>query len=182
MPEYYNGVKEEINRTLDKYKTKLLNEIADVFIGKNIEKNELGNNDGVQYLRARNIGISGIKQSDIFVDEKYIRKYAKYILQSGDILLTRCFGQLKYVQVKDSDLPAIASVGLIVIRTVDVPEEYLYSYLTSETGKEIFKKQISLIKKGQTIEFIGINELKKLKIPIFDEKTMIEISKTEDGL
>ncbi len=93
-------------------------------------------------------------------------------MEEGDILLQKQFGYHKIAKVEAADLPAIASSGLFIIRAFNVPENYLYTYLTSETGKEIFDRQLKSIERGATIVSIGLSDLRKIRVPLFDAETM----------
>lgn len=172
MPEYYNGEAKALNDTLDRYETKKLSEIADIILGKSVPSYEL-TTDGIPYLRARDIQNGQIVKPDIFVPEELAPQCAKQLLQEGDILLSKNFGQHKIARVTTDVLPAIASNGFFIIRAFGVPEDYLYQYLTSQTGKAIFDKQLASIEKGAVVVSIGLSDLKELKVPLFDEQTMV---------
>ena len=64
-------------------------------------------------------------------------------------------------------------------------ERYLYKYLTSKTGNEVFNKQINRIQKGLTIPSIALSDLTHVLVPIYDEETtrniesMDRLGKTE---
>lgn len=171
MPEYYNGELNAVNAKLDKYETKKLQDIADIINGKNAGRDHL-NDVGIPYLRGRNIQEGKIVNVDTFVKMEVAEEYAKQLLEEGDILLQKQFGYHKIAQITADDLPAIASSGLFIIRAYGVPGAYLFQYLTSETGKEIFDKQLRSIEKGATIVSISIKDLRDLRVPIFDEQTM----------
>lgn len=171
MPEYYNGELNSVNATLDKYETKTLQDIADIINGKNAGREHLSD-VGIPYLRGRNIQDGKIVNINDFIKKEVAEEYAKQLLEEGDILLQKQFGYHKIAQVAADDLPAIASRGLFIIRAYGVPKSYLFQYLTSETGKEIFDKQLTSIEKGATIVSIGLKDLRDLRVPIFDEQTM----------
>lgn len=178
MPEYYNDEKKKINTELDKYNTKALKEIADVSIGKSVSRDDFGDN-GIPYLRARNLCQGKIVNVDAFVKEKEARKYAKQLLQEGDLLLSKNFGEHRVVQVGIDDIPAIISNGLFLIRPYGVPDSYLYKYFSSDTGKKILDKQLESIEKGSTIISINLKDLRELRIPLFNVQTMINLSQVE---
>lgn len=175
MPEFYNDELKKINSELDKYETKTLKEIADISIGKSVSRDDFGN-EGIPYLRARNLHQGKIINVDIYVKEEEAGKYAKQLLQEGDLLLSKNFGEHRVVQVGLDDIPAIASNGLFMIRAYGVPESYLYQYFSSDTGKKILDKQLESIEKGSTIISINLRDLKELRVPIFDDQTMISLS------
>lgn len=184
MPEFYNGEMNEVNIQLDKYETKELQDIAEIINGKNARP-ELLSDTGIPYLRGRNIQGGKIVDVDTFVIPDAVEEFSKVLLEEGDILLQKQFGYHKIARVEATDLPAIASSGLFIIRAFDVPENYLFTYLTSETGKAIFDKQLKSIERGATIVSIGLADLKKVKVPLFDAATMdsfanIETAKIQD--
>ena len=179
MPEKYNGELERLNETLDRYETKTLKEIAEIILGKNVRSSELSET-GISYLRQRDLKNGVIVKPSKFVMEDSAEKYANQLLQEGDILLTRHFAQHKVARVTSDDLPAIASDSLYIIRVFGVPDEYLYEYFTSNTGKAILEKQLSSIEKGTVTATINMRDLKELRVPIFDEVTMLSLSKIED--
>ena len=179
MPEHYNGERERIDVALDKYETKTLKEIADIILGKNVSRLELGE-EGIPYLRQRDIQNGAIIKPSTYVMESAAEKYAKQLLQEGDILLTKNFGQHKVARVTSDNLPAIASNSLFIIRAFGVPEGYLYEYFTSNTGKAILDQQLSSIERGAAVVTINMADLKELRVPIFDEATMLSFSQIEN--
>jgi|GEM_PF-1741032 len=180
MPEFYNGEIIEINTTLDKYETKELQDIAEIISGKNARPEQLGDN-GIPYLRGRNLQGGKIVAVNTFVNPDAVEEFSKVLLEEGDILLQKQFGYHKIARVDTTDLPAIASSGLFIIRAFDVPENYLFTYLTSETGKAIFDKQLKNIERGATVVSIGLSDLKKVRVPLFDTITMDIFANIEEA-
>ncbi len=173
-PEYYNGDDKIIEERLSGAQTKTLGEIAEIIAGRSV-KNELFSDSGIPYIRGRDLQNGRIQKPERHINSNDASKYSKCLLQEGDILLTKNFGQNKLAFVSEDDLPAIASNGLIIIRAYDIPEKYLYDYFTSKTGNEIFNMQLSRITKGATIPNIAPRDLKELIVPIFDSDTIQEI-------
>lgn len=184
MPEYYNGDLQEIESHLSDSEAKELGVIATIIAGKGAKQEDFSES-GIPYLRARDIQDSRIISPDKYIGVENINKFSKQLVQEGDILLTKNFGQNKLALVTENDIPAIASNGLFVIRPYDVTERYLYKYLTSKTGNEVFNKQIKRIQKGVTIPSIALSDLVHVLVPVYDEETMHNIesmdrlSKTE---
>jgi len=175
MPEFYNGESKKIDGVLDKYETKTLEEIAELFIGKSVPRNELGGKEGeFSYLRAQNLIDGKIVPSE-YIKSEFVEKYAMQTLFPGDILVSKNFGEKRIARVEESDCPAIASNALIVIRALEIPEDYLYNYFCSRAGKILFKKQLETIETGATIKTINLRDIKELRIPIFDNVTMFEM-------
>ena len=179
MPEFYNEVLNQINEKIEKYAPKELQEIAEIILGRNVERADF-EKEGIPYLRVRNVQNGKICNLDSYVRSDCAVKYAKQLLQEGDLLLSKNFGQYKVARVNEEDLPAIASNGFFIIRAYGVPEDYLYQYFTSKTGKAILEKQLSSIEQGTVITSISKKDLMKLKVPIFDKATMIDIGNIEE--
>ena len=179
MPEYYNGDKQRIDESLEKYETKPLKDIADIILGKSGSRDDFGE-EGIPYLRVRNIKQGVICEPDSYIVETAGKKYAKQLVQEGDILLSKNFGQHKVAKVTIDNVPAIVSNGLFIIRSFGVPEDYLFQYFTSETGKAILDKQLTSIEHGVTVASINKADLEELKVPIFDKSTMIELSHPDE--
>src|SRR5690606_4565745 len=136
---------------------------------------ELGGNEGeFSYLRARNL-IGGRIVPSEYVRSEFVEKYARQILFPGDILVSKYFGEKRIAKVQESDCPAIASNAFIVIRALEIPEDYLYNYLCSRAGKIIFQSQLEMIETGTTVRSINLKNIKELRIPIFDNVTMFEM-------
>lgn len=172
-PEYYNGDDKAIEESFKGSQTKPLGEIAELIIGKAAKKEQFSDN-GISYLRGRDLQNGKIMKPELYINADELSSFANCILQEGDILLTKNFGQNKLAFVTENDLPAIASNGLIIIRAYDVSEKYLYSYFTSQTGNEVFNKQLFRIQRG-LIPNITISDLKEVIIPILDSDTIEEM-------
>ena len=185
LPEYYNDANRVIEKNLKEDQLKDLEEVAEVITPKGVRSYEY-KSEGIPYLRARDIKEGRILKPEVYVDPKDAPKYSRNLLQEGDILLTKHFGQNKLALVTEEDLPAMASNMLFIIRPFEVSEKYLYKYLTSKTGKEVFDKQLKRIQKGVYVPSVTSTDLKKVKIPIFDDYTMqvfgsLEIITKEDS-
>lgn len=177
-PKYYqqNDIVEEV---LSKGSIKHLEEVAEIINCKSAKPYQLGNN-GIPYLRARCLQNGNIVRDNAFVLNSELPDFSKQILQSGDILLSKFFGQYKLAQVKDSDLPAIASNALFIIRPFDIGEKYLYRYLSSKTGNTVFRKQLEKVEHGITVSSITKKDLMKIEIPMFDDDLMDSLEDSDN--
>ncbi len=174
LPEFYNGDDKIIEKSFEGSQTKKLEEIAEIISGKGAKRDDFSA-DGIPYMRARDIQDGQIIQPDVFIDEEKVSAFSRQLIQEGDILLTKFFGQNKLALVTEVDIPAIASNGLFIIRPFDISEGYLFNYLTSKTGNEIFNKQLNRVQKGVTIPSITLADLKKIVVPIFEQDVMHSI-------
>lgn len=177
-PEFYNGTDKEIDEALNGYETKSLEDVAEVINGKSAKPYQLGD-EGIPYLRARCIQDGKIIKDDAFVMKEYIVDFSKQLLQAGDILLTKFFGQYKLAQVTEEDLPAVASNAMFIIRPFGVSEGYLFKYLISNTGNKVFRQQLERVQHGVTVASVSLKDLKKLKVPVYDAQLMLDIENLE---
>ena len=90
MPEFYNEELKQINEKLDKYDTAELQDIAEIILGKNVERLDFAEK-GISYIRVRNVKNGKICNLDSFVCSQCAEKYAKQLLQEGDVLLSKNF-------------------------------------------------------------------------------------------
>ncbi len=171
MPEHYNSEITELNAVLDEQETKILDDIAEIISGASIPSTSWCE-EGIPYVRGRDIQNGQLKKSEVFVPFDSANQYSKKLLQEGDILLSKNYGQHKVALVSNNDLPAIASNGLFIIRPYGVPDGFLYRYLTSETGKKRFDKQLKSIEKGVTVSSINLKDLSQIRVPVFKESDM----------
>lgn len=170
-----------INEELNKFESRRLADIADVAAGMHISKEDYCDS-GISVIRSADIQNGQIIKSNLYVPESNAEKYADQLLQEGDILLTRIGGRHEFAQVTEDDIPAVATENLFIIRPYGVTDNYLFCYLTSETGKAIFNKQLSDIEDtGNTLITICRKELENLMIPIFSDEIMYALSNTRNA-
>ena len=182
MPDYYSGEKEQAEAALDKISGKgfvRLEDVADIILGKSAQQDDFGER-GFFYIRPRDIQGDEIINPDIYVKEATAEKYAKQLLQEGDILVSKNFGQRKIAMVGLDNLPAMASSGLFIVRPSGISEKYLFQYLSSNTGRKIFDKQLNCIERGVYIRSINLKDFKDIKVPVFDEQTMMDFLRIEE--
>lgn len=150
---------------------KELGVIAEIIAGKSARSEERCKK-GIHYLRAIDLKDGKISKTDVCINPKDAKKFARQLLQSGDILITKNYRQNKIAIVTEKDIPAIASDSLYVIRPVQVSEKYLHKYLTSQTGNEAFYAQISKIQRSTTVLTVTLADLNHVQIPVYDDETM----------
>ena len=166
-PENYNDKSSAIKQIFSKYETRKLGEIAEIINGAKTYRSFLVDN-GIPYLKSGCIKNGKIVPDGVCVNEADCEKFAKQLLQEGDILVTKYFGQNKIAFVTEDDLPAIASDQLAIIRPHSVSDFNLYKYLSSESGKVIFGQQLTAASVGSTISSLNISSLRELEIPLLD--------------
>ena len=186
LPDYYSDEHKEITSALLNTNTKKLEEIAEIIPGKSARSYDY-RDTGIPYLRARDIQKGEIITASVFLPPEMASDFSKQLLQEGDILLTKHFGQRKLALVREENLPAIASEALYILRPFGISEGYLYRYLTSKTGQIVFNAQLKRVEKGAIVSSISLSDLKTIPVPIYDNETMHEIERmdcytVEEGL
>lgn len=166
-PENYNEKASAVKQIFSNYKTKKLSEIAEIINGARATKSDLVYS-GIPYLKSGCLRNGKIVPDGVCVKETDCERFAKQLLQEGDILVTKYFGQNKIVFVTEDDLPAIASDQLAIIRPHSVSDFNLYKYLSSNAGKAIFGQQLTSVSTGSTIKCLNLASLKEIEIPILD--------------
>lgn len=166
-PEYQVAQSSSFYRELDSFQTSLLSEVAEIIKGKPIQTGNLKEEGDFLYLKPLHIQKDGLKTETAL---KYVskgdltEKDYRCILQSGDIVISTIFNDLKMYVYQSGDVPAIASTNLAIIRSSK--QDYILSYLQTDEGKRIFKVQAGDLRKGVTIPHISIKDLANIKIPI----------------
>ena len=186
LPEYYNEDQSIIDAALHNTQTKRLEELAEIIPGKSARSYDY-RDSGIPYLRARDIQKGVIVTASVCLEPAMATEFSRQLLQEGDILLTKHFGQRKLALVSEENLPAIASEALFIIRPFGISERYLYRYLISKTGNAVFNAQLKRIERGTTVASIALSDLKRIQVPVYDEDTMLDYEQMdqltgEDGL
>lgn len=154
-------------KELDGFQTKELQELADIVKGEMIKSDLLQDKGDFLYLKPVHIGKDGFypgKSPKYVSNEVLNEKYVNCILQPGDIVISTVFSDLKMYVYKAGDVKAIASNNVVLIRSVD--SDYILSYLQTEDGRRIFQTQANQFKRGGSIPYLSIPDLKSIRIPI----------------
>lgn len=186
LPEYYSEDQSIIDAALQNTQTKCLEELAEIIPGKSARSYDY-RETGIPYLRARDIQKGVIVSASVCLEPTMAEEFSRQLIQEGDILLTKHFGQRKIALVSEDNLPAIASEALYIIRPFGISERYLYRYLTSKTGNAVFNAQLKRIERGAVVASIALSDLKKIQVPVYDDETMLDYEQMdgltgEDGL
>lgn len=177
LPEHYNKENKKIYNFIENFNPQKLEEIADIIPGRSPARWETNEIEGIPLLSIGSIKNGEIVKCTKFVNENAVSNYSRQLLEEGDILISRTFGQNKICVVKEKDLPAIASGFLIIVRPLNITDINLYDYLSSNAGELIFKKQLTNIATGSTIPNISISSLKNIKIPTVNKKNVDSFEK-----
>lgn len=166
-PGFHLSKESSFYRELDSFQTKELQELAQIIKGKFIPADTLQQVGDYLYLKPVHIQKDhlNLEYALKYVDKECINDQDyKYILQSGDIVISTIFNDLKMYVYQAGDVPAVASNNLAIIRSSR--QDYILSYLRTDQGKRIFKTQADDLRKGVTIPHISIKDLATIKIPI----------------
>lgn len=154
-------------KELENFQTKELQDLAEIVKGKMIPPETLQQQGDYLYLKPVHIQKNGLNFDSAlkYVSEENLsEKDFRYILQSGDIVISTIFNDLKMYVYQAGNVPAIASNNLAIIRSSK--QDYILSYLQTDEGKRIFKTQAEDLRKGVTIPHLSIKDLASIKIPI----------------
>lgn len=182
MPENYSYEKTSLSSFIDSFNPKKLEDIAEIIPGANpIWSDFSEDGTGIPLLSSGSIKNGKIVKCTRFIKEENYKNFSRQLLQSGDILLTKLFGQNKICIVEDEMLPAIASNFLYIIRPLGISDFNIYEYLSNNAGKLLFSKQLDEVSTKGAIQSVSLSSLRQLKIPQIrkDEMSLFEIKYNE---
>lgn len=166
-PEYHLSKESSFYKELDSFQTKELQDLAEIIKGKMIPADTLNELGDFLYLKPVHIQKEVLKTKSAL---KYVSKQDltekdyRYILQPGDIVISTIFIDLKMYVYQTGDAPAFASNNLAIIRSSK--QDYILSYLQTDEGKRIFKRQAEDLQIGVIAPYLSIKDLASIKIPI----------------
>lgn len=141
-----------------------LGDVATVFRGKVVRKQDMDNKDGnIRVINISNIGNYDIDYSSLESFKEEQRKVANYILQDGDLLIPARGTAIRVAVFKEQSYPCIASSNVIVIRAKnkELNPVYLKVFFDSSLGRKI----LMLHQQGTYIMNISYKELNNVEIP-----------------
>jgi SAM-dependent methyltransferase len=165
--DYYINLDKDFYKELDGFKTRPLNEIAEIIKGAYFKPEEYTSKDNYVFLNPVHIknGVLNIERATKFVNQSSLSdRQKKCVLKPGDIIISTIFNDLKMYVYKQEDPPAIISNNLAIIRSSE--DDYIISYLQTIEGKRIFSEQASAKLIGSVIPHLNIKDLGNIKIPI----------------
>ncbi|UPM54522.1 N-6 DNA methylase [Gottfriedia acidiceleris] len=167
LAEDKSEIKKYNESTVPKVK---LNEIAEVFRGKSIMKNDLKPGD-IFILNISNIEDGQILHETMETINEEERKVKRYELIENDLVIT-CRGTVNKVAVfKEINKTVIASANVIVIRFKEkVASEYVKIFLESPVGTELVKT----FQRGTTVMNINPKDISEMEIPMVDYHRQLE--------
>lgn len=166
-PEFHLSMENSFYKEPESFHTKELQDLAEIIKGKMIPADKLQLQGDYLYLKPIHIQKDRLNLNNRL---EYIPKHAlresdyRYILQSGDIVISTILNDLKMYIYQTFDVPAIASTNIVIIRSSN--QDYILSYLQTDEGKRIFKTQAEDLRQGAIIPHLSIKDLAGIKIPI----------------
>lgn len=151
-----------------------LSDIADLFKGVHIKKEDRVDSSDWYYLLGRDIKENSLKTPTTCIKNDIAEKYIQKLIMPGDIVLFTHFDTPKIAVVKPDFPNTIASNMITVLRPKKVHSKYLYRFLSSNTGKEIMMKQLSRISKGSVIKYVNLKDLSNLEIPLLKNEDLVD--------
>lgn len=140
-PSYYQPKFIELERAIKetKYNTKSLNEVVEFISGYAFKSGDYINK-GIPLLRIQNITDWGISfDSDIFLPNEYLEKYKRFKLLDRDILISMTgakegAGSVGKIAINNKKGGGLVNqrVGILRIKSNEVNDYYLYSYLKTK--------------------------------------------------
>ncbi len=163
---YFHPKHDELKQYLSDSNTKTIDELASVIAPPIITSEMLTSKGKYIVLRPKDFDDNGIH---ISVDSKYLsgdltERESRAVLQPGDIIVGLRFNNKNLYTYTEKDPPAILGNGSVILRSRS--GEYIKTYLSTEQGKEIVRKQADMKAVGSIMPTLPISRLRMVQIPI----------------
>ena len=153
-------------------KKMLLHQAADTFRGKSIQAKTKSGNIGI--INLSDLTDNGIDYSHLDRITEEERKVSRYILKTGDVLITARGTLLKIAIFEEQDMICIPTSNIIVIRPHDfLNSTYLKLFLESSAGK----KMLDGLCRGDFIINLNYEDLGFLEIPVLPREEQDKITR-----
>ena len=156
----------EIEEKLKGLNVKRLCEIAEVRRGLSLRTEQKNKKGKYLIFSFRNVKEGALvhTERDNFVDDLKVSNFQTSILQEGDIVVNLLFDQRKQYIYRKGDMPAVVTYNYGIIRSRE--NQYIKTYLSSESGQELFGKQTERRTRGTAITHLNLQDLADIRIPI----------------
>lgn len=175
LPNYHNPTYSVlIKKTKRKQITydKLFNLCHDVYTPPRTSRIYVDKIYGTAFLSGTNI-TQIIPQNVKYISNYETKKLSKYIVNEGDIVITRV-GTMGIVRFIGKDLDKLAvsdNINIIKVDKSKIDPEYIFAILSSKIGQENVKK----VSKGSVQNFNTPTDIKNLDIPILPDPEYSQI-------
>lgn len=165
---FHDPIKQKYIEQLNERETKRIGDLVEIYLGVAFTQKERKSIGKYKLLSPRNIinGIIDQSSRDYFIDKNDFNKNEKTaILKNGDILFSRNMSSKVsiYIHSLDDD-KYIANQHIIILRGKNA--QYVATYLNTDSGINLFNKQIERYARGQSIRVVSIADLANIQIPI----------------
>ena len=170
--EFFQPKYDEIISILSKFDCRPLIRIADIM--KSIEPGSAAYQDeGVPFYRVSDISKEGLKDPDIFLDEK--KYYTEDLSFKKDMILLSKDGSIGIAYKVEKDMKALSSGALLhlTVKAKDVIPDYLTLVLNSM----VVQLQAERDSGGSIIQHWRPEEIEKVIIPVIDISVQKNIAK-----
>lgn len=169
----HNKLKEYLNEN----ETKKIEELADVLIGRNVEKHfitkKITQTQYISFNKLQNNKILFDLNKEYLNDDILDNRFSHLILKEGDIVFgNRFVSNLYLYTVTKNDPKAVIGNGLAIIRPKYAVGEYIKSYLSFKEGIELLKEQINMKSVRDKMMIIDARQIKLIQIPIIPLKNL----------
>jgi len=149
-----------------------LKDLSNIFRGRYLPSTILKKSGEILYLTGRNIQNGEIVSTDRdrFLNEE--KKYSKWILKPGDIIVTSLWIKRKIYQYKKSDPPSIVGGNWIILRTNH--NEYLSKYFEIEDFYNQFELDCQSRLNGEVIPYLSLGNFLEIEIFKLSEKELLK--------
>lgn len=162
----YYAMEIEIRKLLADESVVLLEEIADI-ITDGTRNAKYFSEEGIPYLRIANLTPPVISKTKLLYIPSYEGIEERAVVSEGDILIPKTGSLEKILRVDVSFAGTVLGPDIIRIKlkcSEDSP--LLLDFLQSPVGRMLIYQSV----KGTTIPRISVNQLKKLRIPVFNQE------------
>jgi hypothetical protein len=153
--------------TKTEFQYKLLSELAEVLPGYNAPRNEVKQRGKYLLLGGRNVKGTQIvlTDRDRYIDEVNKPSFCRAIPRPGDIIVSLLWSTRKVCTFGGSDPRAVVNSSCAIVRASS-KNDYIASYLRSETGRKQFMADSAHALRGATIRRLTLKDLGGIRIPI----------------
>jgi hypothetical protein len=163
-----------------------LKELTTIIRGKSLPQQNFNKSGELLYLTGRNIqdGSIVLTKKDRFL--QLDKKYKKWVLRPGDIIITTLWNKRKIYEYKKTDPPSISSSNQIILRTDQ--NDYLSKYFVIERFYNQFELDCQNKLRGSVIPFLSLKDISEIDIyrlseneisEKFEEQKKLKIGKNE---
>lgn len=169
--EYFMPQFDELVERLNKYGCRPLNSLVNIV--KSIEPgSDAYLSEGVPFYRVADVSKEGLKEPDIFLDEK--KYYNEELSFKKDMILFSKDGSIGIAYKIEEDMKAISSGALLHFILKD--KSVLADYLTLVLNSRVVGMQAERDAGGSIIQHWRPEEIEKVLIPIADDKIQRKIT------